>query len=77
MLDLNDVTVTVSSDELGERTLLDKVTCSIGPGDRIGLVGVNGAGKTTLLNLFDGSRKPDSAGSNRERPCDWPPASGS
>jgi len=60
VLDLNDVTVTVSSDELGERTLLDKVTCSIGPGDRIGLVGVNGAGKTTLLNLFDGSRKPDS-----------------
>ena len=38
VLDLNDVTVTVSSDELGERTLLDKVTCSIGPGDRIGLV---------------------------------------
>ena len=32
----------------------------VGPGDRIGLVGVNGAGKTTLLNLFDGSRKPDS-----------------
>ena len=38
VLDLNDVTVTVSSDELGERTLLDIVTCSIGPGDRIGLV---------------------------------------
>lgn len=60
VLDLNEVTVTVSSDELGERTLLDKVTWSIGPGDRIGLIGVNGAGKTTLLNLFDGSRKPDS-----------------
>lgn len=60
VLDLNEVTVTVSSDELGERTLFDKVTWSIGPGDRIGLIGVNGAGKTTLLNLFDGSRKPDS-----------------
>ncbi|MDU7817460.1 MAG: ABC-F family ATP-binding cassette domain-containing protein [Bacillota bacterium] len=60
VLDLKDVTVTVTSDELGERTLLDKVTWSIGPGDRIGLVGVNGAGKTTLLNLFDGSRQPDS-----------------
>ncbi|MDO4411576.1 ABC-F family ATP-binding cassette domain-containing protein [Cutibacterium sp.] len=60
VLDLKDVTITVASEELGERTLLDKVTWSIGPGDRIGLVGVNGAGKTTLLNLFDGSRKPDS-----------------
>ncbi|MGO8205368.1 ABC transporter ATP-binding protein, partial [Rhizobium ruizarguesonis] len=37
VLDLNEVTVTVSSDELGERTLFDKVTWSIGPGDRIGL----------------------------------------
>ncbi|MGK2350482.1 ABC-F family ATP-binding cassette domain-containing protein [Cutibacterium sp. V947] len=60
VLDLKDVTVTVASDELGVRTLLDNVTWSIGPGDRIGLVGVNGAGKTTLLNLFDGSRQPDS-----------------
>ncbi|MDO5094469.1 MAG: ABC-F family ATP-binding cassette domain-containing protein [Propionibacteriaceae bacterium] len=41
-----------------DRTLLDRVTWSIGPGDRIGLVGVNGAGKTTLLDLLAGTREP-------------------
>ena len=37
---------------LGERTLLDDVTWRLGPGDRVGVVGVNGAGKTTLLRLI-------------------------
>jgi ATPase subunit of ABC transporter with duplicated ATPase domains len=41
------------------RTLLDRLTWSIGPGDRIGLVGVNGAGKTTLLDLLADERAPD------------------
>ncbi len=42
------------------RTLLDGLTWSIGPGDRIGLVGVNGAGKTTLLRLVAGEAQPTS-----------------
>ena len=41
-----------------DRTLLNRLTWSIGPGDRIGLVGVNGAGKTTLLDLLAGLRSP-------------------
>ena len=41
-----------------ERVLLDDLTWSIGPGDRIGLVGVNGAGKTTLLRLLTGDLTP-------------------
>lgn len=40
------------------RTLLDGLTWSIGPGDRIGLIGVNGAGKTSLLELLAGLREP-------------------
>ena len=40
------------------RTLLDRLTWSIGPGDRIGRVGVNGAGKSTLLDLLAGLRSP-------------------
>uniref|UniRef100_UPI0012FC520E ATP-binding cassette domain-containing protein n=1 Tax=Sedimentibacter sp. B4 TaxID=304766 RepID=UPI0012FC520E len=33
------------------RALVDHLDWSIGPGDRIGIVGVNGSGKTTLLRL--------------------------
>lgn len=44
---------------IADRTLLDDVTWRIGPGDRIGVVGVNGSGKTTLLRLIAGDREPD------------------
>ena len=33
--------------------ILDRVDWSIGPGARIGLVGVNGTGKTSVLRLLD------------------------
>jgi len=55
VFDLHNVTYGV-----GERTLFDRLTWSIGPGDRIGLIGVNGAGKTTLLRLFTGDVAPAS-----------------
>ncbi|GAA2797366.1 ABC-F family ATP-binding cassette domain-containing protein [Crossiella cryophila] len=42
-----------------DRALLTDVTWRIGPGDRIGLVGVNGSGKTTLLRLLAGEREPE------------------
>ncbi|WP_017935812.1 ABC-F family ATP-binding cassette domain-containing protein [Nocardioides sp. Iso805N] len=42
----------------GERQLLSHATWRIGPGDRIGIVGVNGAGKTSVLSLLDGSLPP-------------------
>ena len=40
------------------RELLRDVTWRLGPGDRVGLVGVNGAGKTTLLRLIQGNIEP-------------------
>ncbi len=46
--------------QVGERTLLDHLTWAVGPGDRIGLVGVNGAGKTSLLRLLSGELSPAS-----------------
>ncbi|SEF27488.1 ATP-binding cassette, subfamily F, uup [Amycolatopsis pretoriensis] len=49
VLELEDTTY-----QVGERTLLDHVTWRVGPGDRIGLVGVNGSGKTSLLKLLGG-----------------------
>ncbi len=53
VVDLEDVSLT-----RGGRTLIDRVTWQLGPGDRIGLVGVNGAGKTSLLRLLDGELRP-------------------
>jgi ATP-binding cassette subfamily F protein uup len=36
----------------GDRVLFDRITWHVGPGDRIGVIGVNGAGKSTLLKLL-------------------------
>nr|CAA56726.1 putative ABC tranporter [Saccharopolyspora erythraea] len=44
---------------IADRVLLEDLTWLIGPGDRIGLVGVNGSGKTTLLRLLAGERDAD------------------
>lgn len=44
--------------EAGDTVVLDKVDWSIGPGARIGLVGVNGTGKTTVLKLLAGELAP-------------------
>jgi ATP-binding cassette subfamily F protein uup len=39
--------------------LLDDVSASIEPGERIGLMGRNGSGKTSLLRLLAGEEQPD------------------
>jgi ABC transport system ATP-binding/permease protein len=54
VLELENVSLSV-----GDRTLLDHVTWRIGPGDRMGLVGINGSGKTTLLRLLTGELAPE------------------
>ncbi|TDQ54870.1 ABC-F family ATP-binding cassette domain-containing protein [Actinorugispora endophytica] len=54
VVDLKDVTL-----RAGDNTLLERLTWQLGPGERVGLVGVNGSGKTTLLRLLAGEREPD------------------
>jgi ATP-binding cassette subfamily F protein uup len=54
VIELEDVSLSIP-----DRTLLDHVTWRVGPGDRIGLVGVNGSGKTTLLKLMAGELEPE------------------
>ena len=42
----------------GDRQLLSHATWRLGPGDRVGIVGVNGAGKTSVLALLAGELAP-------------------
>ncbi|MEY9872184.1 ATP-binding cassette subfamily F protein uup [Streptacidiphilus sp. MAP12-33] len=59
VFDLEDVTV-----QAGDKLLLERLTWQLGPGDRVGLVGVNGAGKTSLMRAMqqawasDGEQQP-------------------
>jgi len=46
------------STELGGKKLLDGAYWNVGPGARIGIVGVNGSGKTTLIRTLLGEVKP-------------------
>jgi ABC transport system ATP-binding/permease protein len=47
VIELEDVSAVA-----GQRTLLDRVTWRLAPGDRVGMVGVNGSGKTSLLRVL-------------------------
>jgi branched-chain amino acid transport system ATP-binding protein len=43
----------------GGFTALNRVTLSVNPGERFGLIGPNGSGKTTLINCVAGSLRAD------------------
>jgi ATP-binding cassette subfamily F protein uup len=57
VIDLEDVTLAVGSGP-DRKVLLSDLTWRIGPGMRIGVVGVNGSGKTTLMRLMLGDLEP-------------------
>jgi ATP-binding cassette subfamily F protein uup len=56
--DVEDVDLAVGSGD-SQKALLHKATWHVGPGDRIGIIGVNGSGKTHLLRLLAGELQPD------------------
>ncbi|KAA1419254.1 ABC-F family ATP-binding cassette domain-containing protein [Nocardioides humilatus] len=58
VIDVEDVDLRRGIPGAGERVLLDRATWRLGPGDRIGIVGVNGAGKTSVLSLLSGELAP-------------------
>lgn len=56
-VELRDVTFTYPGQK---RPIIDHLSLTIHPGEKIALVGLNGAGKTTLVKLLSGLYKPDS-----------------
>ena len=42
----------------GDKELIDDLYWNVGPGDRIGIVGINGSGKTTLMRTLVGELSP-------------------
>ena len=53
VIDIEDVDLS-----RGEKKLLSHATWRLGPGDRVGIVGVNGAGKSSVLKLMSGELAP-------------------
>jgi ATP-binding cassette subfamily F protein 3 len=51
------------------KVLLDKVSVTINPGEKVGLVGRNGAGKSTLFGLINGTLHEDSG--DFSMPAQW------
>jgi len=64
MITLKNVTL-----RRGTKVLLDGVSCTIHPGERVGLVGRNGAGKSTLFALLNGTLHED--GGDFDLPAQW------
>jgi len=54
LLSANELTLSYGSERL-----LDGVTLSVAPGEKVGLVGRNGCGKTSLLKILSGAARPD------------------
>ncbi|MBB6121702.1 ribosomal protection-like ABC-F family protein [Nocardiopsis algeriensis] len=58
-LSRSQITLAEVTKRYGDRTVLDRVTFTIGPGERVGIIGDNGSGKSTLLRLLAGEEKAD------------------
>lgn len=64
MIQLRNVTL-----RRGAKVLLDGVSVTLNPGEKVGLVGRNGAGKSTLFALLNGSLHED--GGDFAMPAQW------
>ena len=53
------LTATNVSHHFGQRMILDKLSLTIEPGQRLGIVGRNGCGKSTFLKIMAGIMKCD------------------
>ncbi|WP_225801529.1 ABC-F family ATP-binding cassette domain-containing protein [Streptomyces sp. NK15101] len=63
-----DVTRRHDDRHVHRRTVLDRVSFTVRPGERLGVVGDNGSGKSTLLRLLAGLESPDNGTVTVEAP---------
>jgi capsular polysaccharide transport system ATP-binding protein len=56
----------------GIKTVLDNVSFTVSPSERIGILGVNGSGKSTIIRLIGGVEKPTSGKIERTMTVSWP-----
>ncbi|MFD7843389.1 TlrC/CarA/OleB/SrmB family ABC-F type ribosomal protection protein [Nocardia sp. NPDC059764] len=56
---VSQLTLSGVTKRYADRVVLDEVSLSIRPGEKVGIVGDNGAGKSTLLRLIAGRDLPD------------------
>ncbi|MFD0072864.1 ribosomal protection-like ABC-F family protein [Streptomyces sp. NPDC127166] len=63
-----DVTKRYDDRYVHDRTVLDRVSFTVRPGERLGIVGDNGAGKSTLLRLLAGLETADNGTVTVESP---------
>lgn len=64
VLEVHDATVKLGRTQDGSpdgepQLALDRVSCTIAPGELVGFVGLNGSGKSTLARLMCGAQMPD------------------
>jgi ATP-binding cassette subfamily F protein uup len=52
----------------GDTVVLERLSLTVNPSSRIGVVGPNGIGKSTLLRLLAGVEEPDSGAITRDPP---------
>jgi ABC transport system ATP-binding/permease protein len=62
VIEVEGLSLTAGTPRARPRVLLSDVTWRVGPGERVGLVGVNGTGKTSLLRVLSGSLPADPDG---------------
>lgn len=56
----------------GVHTVLDRVSFTVKPGERLGILGKNGSGKSTLIRLISGQEDPNAGTIRRTMKVSWP-----
>jgi len=58
--------------KMGAHRVLDRVSFSVGKGERMAILGRNGAGKSTLIQILSGLQRPTSGRIERGLRMSWP-----